>query len=320
MTQNILSKFGITSESLSKLDVYKPANSEGRMLLYDGDGGCYACTNGVAKIETALRRFEQDIYEKMYLARCSKARVHLTPRGCFKNGRHLLKGAKVYQANRAGVQKPPLLEVLRMRAEAHFSNHPDIEVIGNMDIEADDGLMIDSYFYKTAVLISPDKDLNINPFESYNVTEGVFERLIDGDRFGWIDRKEWLTPSLKRATKLTGKGTKFFWAQMLMGDTADNVQGILKLNGKLCGEAAAFNALKDIKDENEAANLVLDGYRKINQNVIAEAEALWLLRSKTDSSYDFILEHDLSPNNKQFLIDCYHADWRHTEEQPNEYI
>ena len=308
---DLLKRFGVDVKSLSMTPKgVTPKNLQGRILLYDGDGACYTHTNGVAKIETALRRFHEDIETHMLLANCSSARVHLTPRGCFKNGRHLLNTVKPYQDNRTGVQKPPLLEVLRSQAQIYFEKHPHIEIIANYDIEADDGLMIDAHSIPNSVMISPDKDLRINPFESYNVDDGVFERLPAGDTFGWIDRKFWLTPSGKTSSKMIGKGSKFFWAQMLMGDQADNVQGILKYNGKLCGEAGAYDVLSTIQDANEACNAVIDGYRAINQNIIAEGEALWLLRDHNDNVYRFINEHELSPANKQFVEDCYAADWR----------
>lgn len=312
---NILQRFGVDTKALCTTPtVSVPKSCTGRVLLYDGDGACYQHTNGVAKIETALRRFHEDIEMHMLLANCSSARVHLTPRGCFKNGRHLLNTVKPYQANRNGKQKPKLLEVLRAQAVRYFENHKFIQVLAHHDIEADDGLMIDAFSIPNACMISADKDLRINPFESYDVDEGKHLVLPNGDTFGWIERKFWLTPSGKASSKMIGKGEKFFWAQMLMGDTADNVQGILKYNGKLCGEAGAYDILSGITDRDTAANTVLDGYRKINQNVIAEGEAMWLLRNRDDSSYQFFKEHNLSPANLQFVEDCYNSDWRLPDE------
>ena len=313
---DILKRFGVTSASLIAAPTVSIQNSHtGRVLLYDGDGACYQHTNGVAKIETALRRFHEDIEMHMMLANCSSARVHLTPRGCYKNGRHLLNTVKPYQANRTGKQKPPLLEVLRAQAEQYFTGHKYIEILAHHDIEADDGLMIDAFSIPNSVMISADKDLRINPYESYDVDEGKHLVLPKGDTFGWIERKFWLTPSGKSSSKMIGKGEKFFWAQMLMGDTADNVQGILKYNGKLCGEAGTYDILSTISTADEAANAVIDGYRKINQNVIAEGEAMWLLRDRDDSSYRFIKEHNLSPANLQFVEDCYNSEWVRTEDE-----
>ena len=308
---NVLEHFKVNQ---GDIDTFKPSKSSGRLLLYDGDAAAYVHTNGVAKLETALRRFKIDIYEKMFATNCSTARVHLTPRGCKKNNRHLLNSVKPYQGNRTGKAKPPLLEILRSNAVQAFQDDPEIQVLAHHDIEADDGLMIDAFQYDNTCMVSFDKDLRINPFQSYDFDEGKFLSLTDKDTFGWIERKFWNTTSGKASSKMIGKGTKFFWAQMLMGDAADNVQGILKLNGKLCGEAGTYLALDSIRDEHECANLVIDGYRAIGQNVIAEAEAMWLIRNREDSAYRYINSLDLSPQNRQFVEDTNATAWRTADE------
>lgn len=301
---NILEHLGVSSADYAELNTFKPSSSTGRVLLYDGDGACYTHTANVAKVATAFRRLENDILENMVKANCSSARVHLTPTGCFKNGRHLLKTAKPYQGNRVSKPKSPILDELRMLAPEYFKDHPDIQVFSHYDIEADDALMIDAFKFSNTCMISPDKDLNINPFESYCLDTGRTLLLPEGDTYGWIKRKQWLTDSGKPRAKVIGKGAKFYWAQMLMGDQADNVQGILNYKGKLCGEAGAFQLLDPIDTEAECANLVIEGYREINQNVVAEAEAMWLLRNRDDSGLKYLQSLDLTPLNKQFLDDC----------------
>lgn len=301
-----LSHFGLDAKAVQSQATYKTSTT-GSILLLDGDGHAYEAAAGKVKPETALRHFERSIYEEMFLAGCEKARVHLTPRGCFKNGRHLLKGVKPYQLQRSNNKKPPLVAVLRSeRAVDWFANNDDIEIILNYKIEADDALMIDHYRMQNAILSSADKDLNISPFKSYSKEDGKYLILPDGDTFGWIDRKHWLTPSLKPASKVVGKGSKFFLAQMLMGDTADNVKGIISLDGKACGEVGAYEALDPIKDKHEAVNFVIEAYKKIDQNIIPEAEAMWLLRNQQDNSYKFFMEHDLTDSNLNFLNECYH--------------
>lgn len=314
-----LNNFGISAASIAQTNIYVPSGSDDRVLLYDGDGACYTHTAGVRQLKTAQGRLEKDILTMMYLAKCSSARVHLTPRGCRKNDRHLLLGAQPYQANRGASKKPELLEMLRDSAAHLFEDHPDITVLSHYDIEADDGLMMDVYSMSNGVLISPDKDLLISPKEQYIVETGKFIKLPDGERFGWIKRYEWNTPSGKAKSKCIGKGTKFFLAQMLMGDSADNVKGILKLNGKLCGLVGALEALGHITCEHEAVNLVLDGYRAIDQNPVPEAEAMWLLRHRGDNSYKYFTENELTSENKAFLDDCYfNRKWKMTQEEYDE--
>ena len=303
----MLDHFGIDAKVLAGLNYFKPESSKGKILLFDGDAACYTSTAGVANIKTAINKFEKAIYTAMFLAGCEKARVHLTPRGCYKNGRRELLTVKPYQDNRGSAKKPPLLEVLRSgQAVHHFVNHPDIEVFLHFDIEADDALMMDAYTIQNGILASADKDLNIVPTAKLDLETGLIHSLPIGDRYGWIDRKFWNTDAGNVSSKMIGQGTKFFWAQMLMGDTADNVQGIIKLNGKLCGEAGAYAALEPIKTESECANFVLDGYRKIDQNPIPEGVAMWLIRNYEDSFYDYALECKLSSDNIEFLNDCFH--------------
>lgn len=311
-----LSVFGLDTQTLSDQSTFKPTGSSDNVLLLDGDGLCYEASAGAARKETALRRFERAILETMYMAGCDSARVHLTPKGCLKNGRGKLLTVKPYQGQRSNNKKPEHLEYLRSPACVEYieKNHPNIKILLQYKIEADDALMIDHYQMVNGILVSPDKDLLISPFKSYNVEEGRHVTLPNGDTFGWIDRKHWSTPSGKPASKMIGKGHKFFLAQLLMGDTADNVQGILKFNGKLCGEAAAHAILNPIEDRDEAVNVVIEGYRKIDQNIIPEAEAMWLLRNNLDSGYKFLMEHDLTNLNKEFLEDCFNRKWFNDED------
>lgn len=317
----LLDHFGITShviKDLSNFDV----GGENNILLLDGDGACYAASAGAMKPDTAMRRFERAILEAMFLAKCNTARVHLTPSGCFKNGRHLLLGVKPYQDNRGKDKKPPFLEYLRSSASVeYFDDKSDITVILNYEIEADDALMQDHYRLSNGILVSPDKDLLISPKPAYSLEDGKFLTLNEGDTFGWIERKHWLTPSGTPSSKMIGKGHKFFLAQMLMGDVADNVVGIRKLNGRPCGEAGAFNALNPIKDMDEAVNFVIDAYKKIDQNIAPEAEAMWLTRHRGDTALTFLSEADLTDSNLDYLSECYYnRKWRLTEEEYNELL
>lgn len=308
---SILSKFGVID---TDLEPQFDGCVTGRTVLIDGDGICYEVTADAKKMDTAIRRFTTRIYEYMYLTQSEFARVHLTPKGCFKNGRHLLLGAKPYQANRRGKPKPPLLEPLRSIAPSIFLPHEPVQVFAHYDVEADDALHRDSYSVENAILISPDKDLNVVPCPKYDLSTGSTTVLIPGDRFGWVCTRK--TESGK--IKSDGRGTKFFWLQMLMGDTADNVKGILKFDGKLCGEVAALAALNAITCEHHAANLVLNAYRVIDQNPIPEAEMLWLQRAPNDSAIGYIWGLNLTERNRQFLLECYNRPYIMLPEEYNE--
>lgn len=305
-----LSRFGLRQDDLP--DTFGGFVPD-RVVIIDGDAACYKVTQKCAKLKTAQQRFTTAIYEIMFLTKAARARVHLTPKGCYKNGRHLLVGTKPYQGNRVGVPKPPLLEMLRGSAPALFNGHDKVEVFAHYDIEADDAVMIDAYSEPNAIVWSEDKDLNIVPCAKYDIGSGIIDRLEPGDRFGWIKLKTDLS-----TPKVIGHGTKFFWAQMLYGDTADNVRGLESMDGKACGAVSAFEATEWITSEAHMANFVINRYREINQNPLPEAEALWLLRCRGDSAIGYIWSLELTERNRAFILDCYNRPYKLTQEEYNE--
>lgn len=275
-----------------------PPPVDGRILLLDSDFCCYQSAATVKNLDTALRRFQTLVETNRFLVNAEEVRVHITPQGCVKYHRDLYPTVKTYQDNRSNKPKPPLLHPLRQAImvadwDPHWSVH------ASSIQEADDSLMMDALLYgDRAIMVSGDKDLNITPGPLWIADEGRIDYI--EDRFGWIKRKE-----LTSQSKVVGHGTKFFWAQMLMGDTADNVQGIVRLNGKTCGAVGAYNALKDITQESDAAEYVLRSYIEARQNPLAEAECLWLRRSLDDSAYAYLSELGL-PDYLQHWLDQLH--------------
>lgn len=296
-------RFGVTALP----EQVQPA-IDGRVLIMDGDSACYASAADAKKLETAVRRFHTNVLEKMFLVRATSVRVHLTPKGCLKNYRDWLLAAKPYQANRFNKEKPALLEVLRSTLPKHYTDHDYVTVYGHMDKEADDAIMIDSYCLPNAVVYSEDKDLCIVPIPKYDAKTGDVDRLIN--RYGFT-KLDYSTST----TKVIGRGTKFFWAQMLMGDSADNVKGIEKYNAKLCGAVATHAILDAAATEDDAANIVFDGYRAIGQNLVPEAECLWLSRVVGDSARNYFQELNLSELNKQYLQECLSRKWFMDEDE-----
>lgn len=72
---------------------------------------------------------------------------------------------------------------------------------------------------------------------------------------------------------LKGIGYKFFYAQMLMGDSADNIKGINKV-----GPVKTYNILKDCNSKEDCHNTVLNEYKKeYNTNYIEEFDKTYQL-------------------------------------------
>lgn len=276
----------------------------GRTLIVDGDGPCYVAAATAKRLDTAIRNFHQEMLKRQFLTGAQDIRIHLTAKNSDKYGRFRVKAVKPYQGQRDSKGKPPLLEPLR-EAVANRSNWIDEydAVILHRDIEADDGMMQDAYRLKEmGVTSSEDKDLRMTPYPWYEQSTG---KVMTGEAVGWVDVK--YTPA--GAVKLHGQGPLFFWLQMLAGDSADNIKGIQKFNGSLCGPVAAVEAIKGIRCINEAANKVIDGYRAINQNVVAEGWLLWLTRWPGDTVIQYMLDLGLTDVNRAYVLECASRDW-----------
>lgn len=273
----------------------------GRVLLLDGDADCYKAASTAKTLDTAVRRFVKDVYEHMFMTNCSTVRIHLTAKHCRKANREWYPTVKPYQGNRGGKPKPPLLEPLRI-ALAHRASLEDGSIPLDWTLfyhdywEADDGIVMDSVYYKdNGVVWSEDKDLRLVPGPYHEIATGRNDYI--DNPFGWVK----MGATEGGALSVKGHGTKFFWAQLLMGDSADNVKGITKLDGKLCGPAAAVDFVLPMQSEDEAANKILWAYAKNQQHFLPEAECLWLRRHAEDSAYNYIQSLDLDKPLRTWL-------------------
>lgn len=272
---------------------------QGRTLILDGDGPCYAVAATVKRLDTAIRRFQQDVLKFMFLANAQDCRVHLTASGSDKFGRHRVLAAKPYQGNRKNKAKPALLEPLR-EAMADRSNWLEEfhHVTLHREREADDGMMMDAYeLGDHGVTRSEDKDLRMTPYPYMDIESG---RVMQGMPVGYL----YLKTMNDGSRKCLGQGPLFFWAQLIMGDTADNIQGLDKL-----GAVAAYDMLGACTDIDTAANIVIDEYRRRDQNVVAEGWLLWLTRHQHDNVIHYLNERKLSEQNRAFVQDCITRPW-----------
>lgn len=273
------------------------------VLILDGDGPAYRAAATAKRLDTALRHFQQEVLKDMFMTGAESCRVHLTARDSDKNGRFRVKAAKPYQGNRKNKAKPALLEPLREMVADNSTWLDEYSVLLHRQKEADDGMMEDAYLLKeNGIIDSDDKDLRMTPYRYYERDIG---KVKEGQSVGYVSLKH--TDSGN--PKLVGQGPMFFWGQMLMGDTADNIAGVLRYRGKLCGPATTFEVLQDVTSIHDAANIVLNAYREINQNVVAEAWLLWLTRWHNDNVLDYIRSLELTGMNRDFFEDCVMRDW-----------
>lgn len=274
----------------------------GRTLILDGDGPAYVAAATVQTVPTGLRRFQSQVLEAIFLADCAHGEVFLTHEDSYKAGRFTIKAAKPYQGNRKGTAKPPLLSQIREIAEQEGSMD-EFTVRMERMIEADDGMMMLAYqLGEEGVIRSEDKDLRMTPYPYYDIKRGV---IMPSDPLGEL----WLEETDSGAQKLVGRSLKFFWAQMIMGDTADNIKGLIQLDGKAVGLQGAYKLLNPLRDIEALCNTVISAYRAIDQNPLPEAWLLWLLRHPADNVWSYFDELPFTPANRAFLDECVTRDW-----------
>ena len=138
-------------------------------------------------------------------------------------------------------------------------------------LEGDDLMAIEQTKRKhETVICSRDKDL----------------RQVEGWQFSWeLGNQPQFGPhyvegigSLWRSKTLRGTGIKFFYAQLLAGDSVDNVPGV-----KGIGPAKAFDILDALETEDELYDAVFAAYKETYGNRAMEelqeqANLLWLIR------------------------------------------
>ena len=281
--------------------------NQGLTLLLDGDFNVYRAAATVKTLGTAIRRFYQEVLTEMFLVGVTQCEVFITPSGCAKCNRYWYPTVKKYQDNRANKVHLPLKDPLKH----HLMQNPleyreqGITVCFDDWFEADDSIVTRAYqLGSECVVSSGDKDLRLAPQARWDAKTGSIQPALE-NQFGYLllDRIE--------AAPVKGHGTKFFWWQMLAGDTADNVKGIQKLHGKDCGAIGGYEALDCITDETEAAEFVIRAYAEIQQDALAEAEMLWLRRSEDDSGYKYLMEVVKDTQLRDWLqsLSQYHTEY-----------
>lgn len=264
-------------------------------LEIDADSLIYKVAATTKGLETAKRRLVSEAMTLHFLADAEFSVLHLTPKHCRKAGRFNVIAEKPYQGNRTSGKKPELVEPLRyVVGREQLILPPEISVVFNDVYEADDSVVIACTSDPNAIYYSEDKDLDC--LGNRKLCQHTSQVLPAVPGLGYLHLKE-----LSQSKKVVGRGPVFFWAQMLMGDTADNIKGIRKAQGKLCGATKTFELLRPFlttqddlylpanclatTTEQDIARFVLGLYKETGQNPWPEAWLLWLYRTP---DYNFL--------------------------------
>jgi 5'-3' exonuclease len=167
--------------------------------------------------------------------------IYLTGKNNF---RHEIAKSHVYKGNRKDTQKPIHLGHVRQYAIEKFG------AIVSEGEEADDLIAIGATKYgKQTIVASIDKDMLQIPCTHFNF-----------NRNEWTDVDEW-------------DGLKFFYTQILTGDSADNIIGLYKV-----GPVKAGKILEGAESEEELWDRCVDAYDGDAERVLENARLLWLRR------------------------------------------
>jgi len=184
----------------------------------EGEPVSHALYNTKKQIKDILSATEADDYT-VYLTGSTNFRIDIAT-------------IKPYKGNRSG-RKPEHYDAIT----EYLINTWKAEVIEGM--EADDAMSIEQHSRidrKDTVIVTIDKDLDMCAGKHYNLATG---EKYETDEWGGLALDE-----TKSKPKCAGSGIMFFWAQMLMGDTVDNIQGCPRI-----GDVKAYNLLKDCTTE-----------------------------------------------------------------------
>ena len=239
----------------------------GRVVHIDGDFLAYMVAYDDSKTIEAMKHncdVKADKIRRM--AGAETMQIHLTPKESNKGGRYDIALLREYQTGRKGKPKPRYLHLIRAYMHDTFGG------IQHVTCEADDGMAMAQYDAIKAgkrnlsVIATKDKDLCMVP--GLQVDWDTGEITDTTDDFGYIRLAD-----DKTAKKIRGRGWKMFWAQMLTGDTADNISGLPMCcdldylprgKYKKIGPVLAYEILSPVKTNKEAFKIVKNLYALYN--------------------------------------------------------
>jgi len=202
--------------------------------------------------------------------------IYFTGKGNFREG---IAKKKKYKDNRSASVKPFHYYNIQSYCQLQY------ECIIVDGMEADDALCIEQSQHPISselidsmtIVCSRDKDLRSCP----------------GWHFGWelgnqpqfgpylVDELGWLKISDDRK-KVRGVGYKFFAAQMLMGDSTDNIPGLPSY-----GPVAAFELINPCTSILECEKAIVEAYKKVYEDewkdeFMEQAMLVWMVRELDD--------------------------------------
>lgn len=230
------------------------------------------------RIESIVRKTDAESFE-VFLSGGSNYRYDIAKTDPYKGQR---KGEKPYHWETVG-------EILKRDFDAYTVH----------GAEADDALSVYARLDpEVTVIASRDKDLRIVPCWHYSWQSGESQPEVElhrVDELGSIWTERYNTGGIK----LKGSGLKFFYGQVLVGDSIDNYKGCPRV-----GPARAFEVLSECTDEIQLWEATYWEYaKKLGPEegltrLIENAQLAWLLEDADIEEKD----HDLYISPKRLWL------------------
>ena len=175
-----------------------------------------------------------------------------------------------YKENRKKAEKPEHYDAIRTYL---VEQEAAIVIFG---AEADDAMAYAATRVLSnggrAIISTHDKDLNMVPVDVHSIPNKTIS-VYDFDKYGTLGFTE-----LTDKRKLYGRGIAWFYAQMIMGDTGDNIPGIPGY-----GPVKAYNAIKTCMTELEYFDVTWELYKE-HQVGLYTAVQDWFLPQVYDAA------------------------------------
>lgn len=190
-----------------------------------------------------------------------------------------------YKAQRKGCKRPPNEQAVR----EYLISQRNAKVVTGAEVDDALGICQDD----NSVIFTNDKDLDMIPGWHFDLD---FHRAVNykgGKQIRKAYKKRQMykveDPGFLALRKsgnnniLIGAGQLWFCAQMLLGDSADNIFGISKLSNTRFGPVAAYNLLKDCKTFEEALKICYNKYIELDIDDVDKqfeinSRLLWIKR------------------------------------------